>query len=119
MNCVTIIQVSKLLGQTIHTREAAKFLLADVKNDLCEKVELDFSDVDYISRSFADQFHADKIQLALDQQKQIIVTNATEEVINMLQAVAKTQNKTYRANHAPPIYKYSKWSPLENFLLTI
>lgn len=119
MNCETTIQVAELLGKTIHTREASNHLLQFVASDRCQQIELDFTGVDYISRSFADQFHADKMHLAAEQQKSIIVTNANTEVVNMLQAVAKTQNKTYRGNTSLPVYKYSTWSQLENFLLSI
>jgi hypothetical protein len=118
MNCETIIQVAELLGKTIHTREAATQLLNVVVADPCSKIELDFSDVDYISRSFADQFHSDKLQLIITSGKQIIVTNANEEVVNMLQAVAKTQNKSYHSRSLP-VFKYSNWNQLENFLLSI
>jgi hypothetical protein len=90
-----------------------------VEKDPCQKIDLDFSNVEYISRSFADQFHADKIKLAIEQQKSIIVTNANEEVINMLQIVAKTQNKIYRGYSNLPVYKYSTWNQLENYLLSI
>ncbi len=90
-----------------------------VAADAGQKIELDFAEVDYISRSFADEFHANKIQLATDTQKTIIVTNANDEVMNILQAVAKTQNKTYRAAGSLRVYKYSSWSQLEKFLLSI
>lgn len=119
MNCRTTIRVSDLLGVTIHTREASNELLKAVSEDCCKQVDLDFSDVEYISRSFADQFHADKIKLAVEQQKNIIVTNANEEVIKMLQAVARTQNKTYKEYSDIPVYKYSNWTQLENFLLSV
>lgn len=119
MNCHTTIQVFELLGATIHTREASNELLRVVQNDPCAQIDLDFSQVAYISRSFADQFHADKVKLAQEQQKSIMVTNANEEVVQMLQAVAKTQNKEHRdLNHAP-VYRYSQWNQLENFLLSV
>lgn len=119
MNCESTIQVAQFLGKTIHTRDASNQLLKLVADNPCQKVDLDFSEVEYISRSFADQFHADKIKLATEQQKTIIVTNANEEVINMLQAVARTQNKAYRGHTHLPVYKYSTWNQLENFLLSI
>jgi hypothetical protein len=82
-------------------------------------IELDFLDVDYISRSFADDFHADKIKLAMEQQKSIILTNANDEIINMLQSVARTQNKRYKQDAIRPVYKYSSWSQLESYFLSI
>jgi len=59
-------------------------LLQVVQNNLCQQIDLDFSMMEYISRFFANQFHAGKIKPALEQQKVIMVTNANEEVIGML-----------------------------------
>ena len=119
MNCQTTIQISELLGKTIHTRDASNYLLQVVAATGYQQIELDFSGVDYISRSFADQFHANKIKLAIEQQKSTIVTNANTEVVNMFQAVTKTQNKTDRATASLPVYKFTTWNQLENFLLSI
>jgi len=120
MNCEPTISVAKLLGKTIHTRDASRQLLDFIAENPCMKVELDFLDVDYISRSFADEFHANKIKLASELQKSIILTNANDEVINMFQSVARTQNKRFKEDTATrPIYKYSSWSQLESYLLSI
>lgn len=118
MNCHSTIPVLDLLGTAIHTREAAISLLKVVENDMCDQVDLDFTNVEFISRSFADQFHADKISLSDKTGKSIIVTNANESVINMLQAVSKTQNKVVRHFANVPVYKYSDRNNLEQFLLT-
>jgi len=119
MNCESTIQVAELLGKTLHTRDASRHLLDFVANNPCKNIELDFLQVDYISRSFADQFHSDKIKLSIELQKSIIVTNANDEVMNMLQSVARTQNKSYKVLAEVPVYKYSNWVQLENYLLSI
>jgi len=115
----TAIQVSERLGRTIHTREASNHLLQVVTAGNCRQVELDFANVAYISRSFADQFLAGKRKLAVEQQKSIVVTNANADVVNMLQAVAKTQNKNNPGTGAIPVYRFSSMSRLENFLCSI
>ena len=119
MNCHSTILVHEILGSSIHTREASSVLMHLVQEDPCNHVELDFSSVDYISRSFADQFHFDKINCAINSQKSIIVSNASDAVINMLQAVAKTQNAANKKSDKVPVYKYSTYGQLENFLLSI
>jgi len=119
MNCEATISVYELLGKTIHTREAADQLLQIVQANYCQTIELDFSGVEYMSRSFADQFHGNKLKLAQELQKKIIVANADDEIISMLQAVARTQNKIHRGYTDIPVYKYSNWKQLENFLLSI
>lgn len=118
MNCHTSIPVLELLGATIHTREAADTLLQVAETHPCDEVDLDFSGVEFISRSFADQFHVDKICLAQKINKIIIVTNANEPVINMLQAVAKTQNKTDRKFMHVPVYRYNDLKSVERFLIS-
>jgi len=119
MNCESTIHVEQLLGKTLHTREASRHLFGFVAASPCDNIELDFLDVDYISRSFADEFHADKLKLATDHQKSIIVTNANDEIMNMLQSVARTQNKQYKPNTTKTVYRYSNWGPLESYLLSI
>lgn len=119
MNCTTTISVSELIGTSIHTREASDILMRLIEKDLCDYIELDFSNVEYISRSFADEFYFDKLNYAIKLKKNLIVSNANEAVMHMLSAVAKTQNKKPNTFFNIPIYKYSSQSQLENFLLSI
>lgn len=118
MNCNTIISVSELLSSSIHTREASSVLIKLVEQDPCDHIELDFTSVEYISRAFADQFHIDKINCAINYQKIIIVSNASEEVIAMFQLVAKTQSDRSRIVSTIPVYKYSSKLQFDNFLLS-
>lgn len=119
MNCHSTISVYELLGSSIHSREASSVLMNLVKEDPCDYVELDFSSVEHISRSFADQFYFDKMNCAIEHRKTIIVSNAADSIINMLQAVAKTQNSLNRETRVVPVYRYSSYQQLENFLLTL
>lgn len=111
--------VAQIFGSTLHAREAAKQLLQMVAESSCRQVELDFLDVQYISRSFADRFHADKMELTTVSQKAIVVVNATGSVVNMLQTVARTQNKSYRTASSLPVLKYTDRQQPENFLLPV
>jgi hypothetical protein len=117
MNCYSTIRVYELFGSSIHTREASSILMHRVQNDPCDHIELDFSSVDYISRSFADQFHFDQIKLTNELQKTIIIANASDAVTNMLQVIAKSENNINRKTEKVPVYKYSSQHQLENFLL--
>ncbi|MFN8265053.1 MAG: hypothetical protein U0T11_03215 [Chitinophagaceae bacterium] len=119
MKCNSTIPVKDLFDTTLHTRDAAKQLLEWVEKDLCDHVELDFTDIDYISRSFADQFHAEKLELISKTNKTILVTNGNEDVIRMLQAVANTQNKKNRSIENIQVYNFTDWKILERFLLSI
>ena len=119
MNCETTIRLVDLLGTTIHTREASNQLLKLVQENPCQKIELDFLNVSYISRSFADQLYADKTRLSNDLRKYLVITNANDEVISMLQAVERTQNKSRKQYVDSPVYKYSSWKQIEDYLLSI
>ena len=119
MICNSTISVYNLLGATLHTRQAATEILEAVIQNPCNHIELDFAEVEYVSRSFADQFHAEKLVIAGQYQKNIIVTNANEEIIKMLQAVARTQDKVFREYEEIPVYNYTNWKSLEIFLLSV
>jgi len=119
MNCTTTISISELIGTSVHTREASNILMEAIEKDLCDYIELDFSNVEYVSRSFADQFYAEKLNYALKSKKNIIVSNANETVMHMLNTVSKTQNKKHSGRDMFPIYKYSSQKQLDNFLLSI
>lgn len=119
MNYTTTISVFKSIGRSVHTRESSKILMSLIEQNQCDSIELDFSRVEYISRSFADQFYGDKMNCTVKLKKNIIVSNVNETVMHMLNAVAKTQNKKPNTFLNIPIYKYSSPSQLENFLLSI
>jgi hypothetical protein len=71
------------------------------------------------SRSFADQFYIDKVNYAHHLKKNLVVSNANDEVMHMLHAVAKTQQKKMNTSISIPVYKYSSQIQLDDFLLSI
>lgn len=81
--------------------------------------ELDFSNVEFISRSYADQFYKMKDDFEKRFNTRIHIINANEEVINMLHVVSKTQNLSERSFEKVPIYKFSKIDNLSDYLLSI
>lgn len=121
MKAIAYFNVAKHIGNLLNTREAAdSFMDFIAKSSTSEIVELDFKDVEFMSRSFADQFH--KLKIALLNQKTfsvIDVVNASPVVIEMLQAVIKTQSKTERNYESFPVYKFKEITSLQNFLSTL
>ena len=83
-----------LLGATLHMRQAATELLETVAQNPCDHIELDFVDVEYMCQS-------------------------NEEIIKILHAVAKTQDKENSPNEIVPVYNYTNWNSLESFLLSV
>ena len=116
MNCHSSIPVVRTLGNSLHTREAAEALVQCAAKHPCDQIELDFEGVDFISRSFAHQFHFDKIIVAKESKKVIIVTNANESVLLMLQTVAKEKVRKH-SDYNTPIYKFDRRAQMERMLL--
>jgi anti-anti-sigma regulatory factor len=118
MNCETLLPVSSVLGNTIHTREAAQLLLNEIKRFPSSEIRLDFSNVDFISRSFADEFHQLKMDYITESNIKIILFNANEDVLSMLQAVSRTENKKNRPYESVQLYNFTEIKYLQRFILS-
>lgn len=119
MKAVLTISVFESLGNNLITREAASDFLATIEENICEVIEFDFSDVEFMSRSFADQFHKEKVKLSQKYSTLFEVVNANEEILNVLRTVASTQTKKERKIREVSTYKYSDVQILSNYLLSI
>lgn len=69
MNYTTTISVFKSIGSSVHTRESSKILMKVIEQNQCDSIKLDFPQVEYISRSFLDQFYADKMNFTVKLKK--------------------------------------------------
>ena len=72
---------------------------------LCRWVN--FSDVVFMSRSFADEFHKQKMKLIDNLNDIIHIANAPKKVIEILQAVSKTQSNRNLNNQKIPVSRFS------------
>lgn len=113
------IKVIQNLSELLNSREAATMLLDLVIEQQVDRVELDFSEIEFMSRSFADQFHKERYALQSNNGLIIEISNANEEIINMLNTVARTQNKTKREFFKLPVFKYSDTDMLSDYLLSV
>lgn len=119
MKAVFHILVSERLGALLNSREAATSLLDFVRENKCSVIEMDFTSVEFMSRSFADQFHKEKIMLQNDYNIVIEVVNANEEVVNILRTVSRTQSKSDRQFNDVQIFSFSNTDLLQEHLLSI
>ena len=119
MKAVFHISVSEHIDKLLNTREAATLLFDVVRESKCSVIELDFTSVEFMSRSFADQFHKDKVKLQNELNIAIEVVNANEEIINILQTVSRTQVKSNREFEDIQIFKFSNTALLSEYLLSI
>lgn len=122
MESTNVIRVSEICGTDLITREAVQHLIASIDFSpckICNVFELDFVHVDFMSRSFADQLHKERVRLQQQMKCEIVVINANKEIYEMLEAVAKTQNHSKRKQDQVPVHKFSDAKALSDYLLTL
>lgn len=122
MDAVNNISVVELIGKTLNTREAASELIKTIKLtpcSVCNIFELDFAGVEFMSRSFADQFHKEKSKLVESGECEIALLNTTKEIVDMFTAVAKTQHEIDRRVPQVHIIRFKDSSSLSEYLLSL
>lgn len=110
------ISIQQLIGTSVHTREASGMLVDRILESSSEMIEIDFSGVRFISRSFADEFYSDKLTMERDKGKIIVISGASEMVMKMIKAVSRTQDKKERNIPDTPIYEFDRKEDILNFL---
>ncbi len=96
MNLIHKISFSNNFGNSLSTREAVDNLFNDVKLMHFDILELDFSKIDFVSRSFADQLIKQLNNLNEHSPFKLVILNASKEIIEVLNAVERTQVKIER-----------------------
>jgi len=77
----------------LDSRDEAIRLFSELK-DYCVTygdITLDFSDVIFMSRSFADQFHKEKLKWCNTSSVPIYIMNEIDQIHDILKAVSRTQ----------------------------
>jgi GMP synthase PP-ATPase subunit len=111
------IEIKQILSLTLDSREAASSLVDMLKaEEAGSKIVLDFSDIIFMSRSFADQFH--KEIYSGEQPLDIMIKNADVSILDMLRAVSNTQNSRRKIKKNYQILSYNNLSQLEDFTFT-
>ncbi|HLC83082.1 MAG TPA: hypothetical protein VJI69_04565 [Bacteroidia bacterium] len=119
MNSVQKISVSEKAKNFLISREAAVSLFASLSPIANQQIEFDFEHVEFMSRSYADQFHKEKISFEQKHNVKIRIVNANEEIIYMLRVVALTQSADDRKFEQIPVFKFSQTQMLSDYLLSI
>ena len=113
------ISVFDELGNSLNSREAVSILSENIEAPKFNPIELDFSGVEFMSRSFADQFHKEKIKWQEELNLQVDIVNANEEILEMLNAVSQTQDKRDRKIIDVPIFKFTNPELISNYLFSV
>lgn len=108
------IKISTILPPTLDTREAATRLVKVIKEESknLNKLEIDFSGIIFMSRSFADQFHKDLY--TSEQSLDMVFKNASLDIIEMLRAVSNTQTKRKAFKKTYQVFSFNTISQLED-----
>ncbi len=112
------IKLTNILPTTLDSREAAS-RLADLVRQYsnCEQIELDFSGIEFMSRSFADQFHKE-LYLNESDAFEIVIKNASAPIIQMLDAVSKTQTKRKAVRKTHQVISYNDLKQMQSFVMS-
>jgi anti-anti-sigma regulatory factor len=112
------IHIKSEFGTSLNTREAATNLCKLISSKKTTTVDLDLSGVEFMSRSFADQFYKERAELR-DKGIAIFLINANEEIEKILEAVSRTQNKKDREFSDIRVRRFSSMNDVSKFLYSI
>lgn len=112
------ISVNNKIGETLNTRDSATLLFTIIQHEEANNVVFDFSHVEFMSRSFADQFHKERMKLKEKIGLFIQIKNASDSVRKMLVTVESTQNKKNRFYKELPVFTFSE-DKMEEYLFAL
>jgi hypothetical protein len=117
-----VINTKELVGNTLDTRDEAQKLFAYLEEHdaLPVTAVFDFEDTIFMSRSFADEFHKLKMKRLQENNDAVVeIVNAPVQVIEILQAVAKTQKSRTLHNSDRIQLSFTNCEQLTDFLLSV
>lgn len=108
------IRVNTIFPSTLDTREGAALLAQLIREQLADNtiVDVDFKDIIFMSRSFADQFHKD---IMAGDSVDIVIKNADLGIIEMLKAVSQTQNKRKPVKKSYQVLSFNNLDMLSDY----
>ena len=116
------INLKEILPNTLDTREASTrlFDFLDKSYNKASVVKLDFSSIQFMSRSFADQFHKERLRFQTKNNCLIELKNADIQVIEILHAVSNTQKtRSSIDNSNISILTFSNPEQLEEYMFAL
>lgn len=109
-----VLHISKLISTDIRSRANANIIRSAI-DGLDGKIILDFSDVTFISRSFADELYN-----VMEEHANITLSNESDFVKSMLDAVTQSRRSKRLSNkETSEIKEFKDMRSLELFLGTI
>lgn len=115
----TSIHIKSQYGTSLNTREAAIDLSKAISSLSISNVEIDFKNVEFMSRSFADQFFKERQKLREEKGISVFLVNTDEEVERILEAVSRTQSKQDRQFTTIHVRRLPNIEDVSNFLQSV
>jgi hypothetical protein len=112
----TVINVKSKVGSNPNYRNSADLLFASVPSSV-EELVLDFSDVEFISRGFADEFHKARLRFQAERKVPVVLEQVNDAIQQMLSAVSRTQEGKTPLRVDIPVIRVNSVVELERMLL--
>lgn len=119
---VSEINLLEILPKTLDTRESSTrlFDFLNTSYNNASIIKLDFSSIEFMSRSFADQFHKERLIFQTKHNCLIELKNADIQVVEILHAVSNTQkNRSSIDNSNISILTFSSQEQLEEYMFAL
>lgn len=113
------IHIKSIYGTFLNTRESAIGLSKLITGLASSNIDIDFKNVEFMSRSFADQFYKERQKLREEKGISIFLINADEEIERILEAVSRTQDKQDRKFNDIQVIRFTDVKDVSNFLLSV
>ena len=117
MTTITEIKLSDFFGRSLDTREAVAFLMDKIEKESdqaeASEIVLDFSGIEFMSRSFADELHK---QINRESSRlSFIFENLSFDLKNLLKIVEKTQTSRKKVHMHSSVYVINDLTKLKDY----
>ncbi len=98
---IAIINILPNVNKSLDTRDQAQILFESLSNHCpdCNDLVIDFSGIEFMSRSFADQFHKERINFQETRHIHVFIENEVSQIHAILNSVSKTQKNVQRKSN--------------------
>jgi anti-anti-sigma regulatory factor len=105
----------------LNTRESTYIVFKGIEISNTKTIQLDFTGVEFMSRSFADEFFKYKRTLETERNILIILVNINKEISQMLHAVSisNSAGKPVRKFNSITHIKFTSQKALSDYLLAL
>lgn len=110
-----MIQINQYLPSTITSRHAIKKLFEEALEEDKKTIDIDFSNIEFISRAAADEL----IHFIEFNKKDVNILNANRVILEMISVVQKNRSSRKSKFHNIAVTPFSSNKELEQFLSMI